>query len=287
MQKLFFDVKTRRLRAGWRILLTTTMIFLLLIISSIFFSGQLAFTTAMAVIVLFVMWISARVWDKRPFTDFGLYIDKYWVRDFAAGNGVAIMAMSAVLGILTVTGTANISGAQVEITREWVFSHASVLWLMITVSVWEEIYFRSYLIKNIEEGCSYPLLKRGGPVVAAVLISSLLFGFVHANNPNSQWISVINISVAGIVLAYPYIKTGSIAFSIGMHLSWNYFQGAVYGFPVSGLEMNETFFDIEVTGPELFTGGAFGPEGGFIGLIGIVLMALLCSLFIKLFYNKF
>lgn len=285
--KIFFEYETGRVRAGWRILLTTMMIVLLLIVSSIFFSGQVAFTTAMAVIVLVVLWISAKIWDKRPFSEFGFAINKTWLRDFAVGNGIAIAAMSAVFGILIATGNAHVSGSEAGISCEWILSLVSVLWLMLAVSIWEELYFRGYLVKNLEEGFTYPCLKRYGPVVVAVLGSSALFGFAHASNPNSQWISVINISVAGIVLAYPYIKTGSIAFPVGMHLSWNYFQGAVYGFPVSSLDMDATFLNTDVTGPELFTGGAFGPEGGLIGFIGIILMALLCSFFLKLFYNKY
>ena len=80
--------------------------------------------------------------------------------------------------------------------------------------------------------------------------------------------------------------TGSIAIPIGIHVSWNFFQGHVFGFPVSGgKDFFTTVVAIEQGGPELWTDGAFGPEAGLIGLFGFVLGALLVTVWIRVRYD--
>jgi uncharacterized protein len=158
--------------------------------------------------------------------------------------------------------------------------------LMAAVSIWEETYFRSYLITNLKEGLFGNWIGKSGAMLLAVLISSLFFGVLHFWNPNSSWISTLNISIAGMVFAYPYIATRSIAIPIGMHLSWNYFQGAVFGLPVSGTQFEHMMMIVNVTGPEAFTGGSFGPEAGASGLFGLMLLITFNEIYITLFYKK-
>jgi len=139
----------------------------------------------------------------------------------------------------------------------------SMLTLFILVGWNEEVLFRGYRLQNLRDGL---------PATWAVLISAAWFGIVHIANPNANWISAVGILLAGIFMAVPVITTGQLWFSIGLHIGWNLFEGPVFGFPVSGLT-TYTLTKISVHGPDIYTGGAFGPESGLILLPALLLGA--------------
>ena len=85
------------------------------------------------------------------------------------------------------------------------------------------------------------------------------------------------------MLGFGYVLSGELAIPIGLHITWNLFQGAVYGFPVSGFgAFGATLLSTEKGGPRLWTGGSFGPEGGLL-IPGIMLLGMsLVALWIRL-----
>jgi len=105
---------------------------------------------------------------------------------------------------------------------------------------------------------------------------------LHLGNPNATWYSAAGIFLAGLFLAYAYVRTGQLWLSMGLHLGWNFFEGVVFGFPVSGLDIYR-LLRIQVHGPELWTGGAFGPEAGLIVVPGLLLGTALIYGYTKLF----
>jgi membrane protease YdiL (CAAX protease family) len=124
----------------------------------------------------------------------------------------------------------------------------------------EELLSRGYQMQNIASGTN---------LFWGVVLSSSVFALLHLGNPNATWVSTAGIFFAGVFLAYGYIRTKQLWLSIGLHIGWNFFEGVVFGFPVSGLDIY-ALTRIEVSGPELWTGGAFGPEAGLIVNINLV-----------------
>lgn len=287
MKKLFINPEENRPRAVWRIIITTILIISLMSIWAVFFRGLFAVTLGLAIVVLSVLYIAAATIDKRDFGEFGFTLSTLWLRDFLAGNIMAALAISGILTFFVFAGFARVSlNHEAIFTGKMAAHFLKMLLLMLAVSVWEEAYFRSYLIPNIREGFRFGFINGKHAAWFAVLVSSVIFGISHAGNPNSTVVSSLNIALAGIILAYPFIKTKSIAISVGMHLSWNYFQGIVFGLPVSGLIMESSLVITQITGPEYITGGQFGPEGGAAGLIGLLLLAATCRLYLAFFYKK-
>jgi membrane protease YdiL (CAAX protease family) len=118
----------------------------------------------------------------------------------------------------------------------------------------EELMSRGYHLQTIASGTS---------LAWGWIISSAVFGVLHLANPHANLLSVAGIILAGLFLGYAYIRTGSLWLSIGLHTGWNFFEGVVFGFPVSGLPFY-TLPRISVSGPVLWTGGEFGPEAGLV-----------------------
>ena len=140
--------------------------------------------------------------------------------------------------------------------------------VFICVGIYEELWVRGYLLRNLAEGFSFINPRTG--VVLAWLLSSLLFGVLHLANPGATWLSTLNISLAGLMIGLPILLSGRLGMAIGLHITWNFAQGNLFGFPVSGHSVDVTLLAIEQSGPEIWTGGVFGPEAGLIGLFALL-----------------
>ena len=136
--------------------------------------------------------------------------------------------------------------------------------LFIVVSFHEEIMMRGYVLNNLMQSMNR---------YVALSISSVIFMSIHLLNPNVNFLSVINLFLAGIVLGIYYIHKPNLWLPIGMHLTWNFFQGPIFGFEVSGIE-TKSIIGKSIKGNEIITGGAFGFEGSIIATILIVTMIL-------------
>ena len=132
--------------------------------------------------------------------------------------------------------------------------------LFVVVSFHEEIMMRGYVLNNLMQSMNR---------YAALSISSVIFMSIHLLNPNVNFLSVVNLFLAGIVLGIYYIHKPNLWLPIGMHLTWNFFQGPIFGFEVSGIE-TKSIINQSVRGNEIITGGAFGFEGSILATILII-----------------
>lgn len=232
--------------------------------------------------ILLATYFVGRWVDRRKFREFGFHFSKTWWLDFGFGLvlGAGLMGGIFLFGLLT--GTMKLTGYFQSYLDNVHFSLGLVQFmiLFVQVGIYEEVLSRGYYFVNLAEGMNLGLIGKRNAVILTWAITSIAFGLLHLSNPNATWISTTMIMVAGLFLGLGMVLTGSLAIPIGVHISWNFFQGNIFGFPVSGMQTGVSIFVTESTGPEWLTGGAFGPEAGVMGLAAMVVGSLLILLWV-------
>ncbi len=112
-----------------------------------------------------------------------------------------------------------------------------------------------------------------GTVIWAVVLPSVIFGIVHLTNPNATLAGAAGVTMAGLLLGYACVRTRQLWLPLGLHIGNNFFQGVIFGFPVSGQSGSFHLLQSNITGPAIITGGAFGPEAGLVILPFLFLIA--------------
>ncbi len=296
MRRLFLNEEVR-LRAGWRLLV---QLLLYTVGVSLFGSFTLAalaglspgartdpspylsvlFYAGAALVATASVWACGWSLDGRPFSGFGLRLDRAWWSDLGFGLLLGALLMTGIFLVQLAAGWASVTGTFVGVEGGAFFpTILAPAALFVCVGFYEELVSRGYQLTNLAEGLNVAAVGPRGAIVLAWVLSSSVFAAVHLFNPNTGVLSTLNIFLAGMMLGAGYVLTGQLAIPIGLHTTWNFFQGNVFGFPVSGLDLvDATFLSTRQTGPDLLTGGPFGPEAGLLApaamAVGVGLIAL-------------
>ena len=284
--RIFLSPEERRLRSGWRLLgqsgsmlviavtLSITLSLLVAALASIkpdLVSGGvrtewllLAISILVALVAVTIsVWIARRALDRRAFRSLGLEWGAPAYRDLLIGFLIPLPLFALIFLAQWRLGWLEIEG--------WGWSEGNLASTLIGVALglagflavgfYEELLFRGYYLQNLRDGTGLGL---------ALFLSSAIFALAHLGNFSASVASTAGILGAGYFLAYGWLRTSSLWLPIGLHIGWNFFQGPVFGFAVSGSTTPSVVVHT-VEGPELLTGGGFGPEAG---LIVLPLMAL-------------
>lgn len=278
LERIFMSADQPRLRAGWRLLIQTILFFLFGIIIVILAAslgldnGGLVFGNVLNFIAVTGSVYIARRWlDKMSFESLGLKLSQQALVDILVGIGITVVQMGLIFVAMLGLGWLRFEGFAWEFDPiNTVFTGVLTFLIGFIFVGWnEELLSRGYHLQTIASGIN---------LFWGVIISSAVFGLLHLANPSASWVSTAGIFFAGIFLAYGYIRTKQLWLPIGLHIGWNFCEGVVFGFPVSGLDVY-ALTRIEVTGPEIWTGGPFGPEAGLIVLPALVIGAVLIYLY--------
>jgi membrane protease YdiL (CAAX protease family) len=318
MANPFYNATQGRMRAGWRIVLHMLMFLVLTFIAGIlvslvamlfslgsvdFSSGNTQELTAQLTRAVSASWVTVliqpffsagagilalflagRWFDKRKLADFGFHFNGKWWVDFAFGCSLGAVLMLLIFLVELAAGWVTISETFSQGPGTLLPFGVLILGAFlnyIAVAINEESLSRGYQTRNMAEGFRFGKISPRTALLIGYLISSSIFGCLHLMNPNTSWMSTVNLIVAGLLLGAGYVLTGELAIPIGIHLTWNFFQGNVFGFPVSGTSHAATFIAIQQGGPTVWTGGDFGPEAGIIGLLAMVLGIGLIYLWVR------
>jgi hypothetical protein len=223
---------------------------------------------ASLLVVLVITWAFRRFLDGDTLLGLGLQAGKRWSREIGTGLALGLLLMAFIFGLEWALGWVRVEGfawqRQPPMTLFGILLGYASFYTVVAFS--EEIAFRGYILQNLRE-------EWGTPV--ALLASSLLFALLHGLNPHFTPLALVGIALAGVFMAYGYLLTGSLWLPIAFHFTWNFAQGPLFSFPVSGLASEGLLLLERGDSPSLITGGAFGPEGGLLGVIAILLGLLL------------
>ena len=209
--------------------------------------------------------VVARYIDQRSLADYGFRERTVWGRDLVVGAGLALIAQTVAVGVALSVGWAVVVDTTVAGSEGFVLGLVGALFLFGVVGFYEELVARGVVLKNVAEG--FASFGTVPAVLAAVIISSAVFGIVHLANAGASLVSVVVIAVIAITVAASYVLTGRLGLAIGFHTSWNISMGVLFGQPVSGIDLPAHILALDVTGPTSWTGGAFGFEAGFLGVV--------------------
>lgn len=188
---------------------------------------------------------------KLPFSGLGLSL-KGWGRSLLRGALFVVFLYVVGFGLSLLLGAVEVVG--------FLFSPISLLvslLLYFFVAVTEEVIGRGFILGRMLDG--------GINKFVALFISAVLFSLMHLFNPNFAFVPFLNIMLAGCFLGASYIYTRNLCFPIALHWFWNWIQGSVLGYKVSGNEFsNENLLILHFPEENLINGGTFGFEGSIL-----------------------
>lgn len=189
------------------------------------------------------LWESLRTWGLRP--------GPAWPAEAALGLALGPLLFGLVFGVGVAAGW--VQGVSVEADG---LAMLQGLLVTLLVAFSEEVLMRGYVLQT--------LLPAWG-LRASLLLQAGIFAVLHGLNPGMSPAAVVNLAVSGLVFGYAWKATGRLWLPIGLHLSWNFAEGPLFGFPVSGMPF-PSLLHHQVVGPAWAMGGPFGPEAGLLGL---------------------
>jgi len=221
--------------------------------------------------------VSWWVWrGQNPIKGLGLWLHPWAILDLAAGAVISLIAMLGIFMIEWLLGGIRLDGAVVD--------PASLLEsakYMAVGAAFEEFLSRSLqlngfqivlgLLLGLVLGGRRSLGERldrglGWAAWPAVLVGAAVFGYLHFTNPDATWFSVFGNALGGLMYGIAFLGGRNVWLPLGLHFGWNFVQGPLLGFPVSGLDQGGIVQQHPVDAVSIVTGGAYGPEAGIVGM---------------------
>lgn len=225
------------------------------------------------VFISILVFVRVKYIEKRSISTLGFSKDS-WLKKYIKGFVIGLVMMIIVVLMLCLFGCVS-----VEKNPSQPIGISAIGGVIIILIGWiiqggtEEIVTRGWLMNVL--GARYNIM-------VGLILSSVFFALIHSENPGINYVAMLNIVLVGILLGLIVINTGSLWVACGIHSAWNFAQGNIFGFQVSGNDVGiGSIVDLNLVGNEFITGGQFGPEAGMV--CSFVILALIV---IMLFLTK-
>jgi membrane protease YdiL (CAAX protease family) len=249
-----------------------TAVFLLLYIISVYLAIPLfdwtggylvGLTVGSLVASVFANSVALAIFDSGKLTDVGFPWNRDSVRNGAIGLVGGIAAALTVLCVPLLTGLAQFVPAAPDPNASWrslVFFPV----LLICGSMGEELLFHGFGFQV--------LLKRFGKFTT-ILPTGVLFGLLHASNPNASKLGIANTMAFGVLFGFAFLRSHDLWLPIGLHFGWN-FTLPMFGVNLSGITIKPTGWEILWKAGPLWSGGEYGPEASVLTSVVLILLAI-------------
>ncbi|MFA6276599.1 MAG: type II CAAX endopeptidase family protein [Pedobacter sp.] len=181
------------------------------------------------------------------------------VSGFLKGSLIGFLLIAFCVSLLLLNGNVVFSVAKISILLFFGY-----LLFFIIVAVFEELMFRSFPL--------YILAERY-PISLTIILNSVLFGFIHLANPGFNAVAMLNITLAGALFSIYTLQKRNVSWAVGIHFGWNFTQGILLGYKVSGTDTPGILLAKPV-GQNYFSGGSFGIEGSIFCTIALSILII-------------
>lgn len=206
--------------------------------------------------------------EKRNIRSIGLP-KKGSLKEFSIGLLIGFVLFLIVIFLMYIFGFAKFN-SKVNFDSIHIFILLFIGWIIQSST--EEILSR---------GWHLPIMSNKYNVKFGLIYSSMFFALLHIFNQGITFISVLDLIVFGILAGLYTLKRGNIWGACGIHAAWNCAQGSLFGLKVSGVDLSSSIFKVTTFGPDIFSGGQFGPEGSIFSTITLLVACFLIIKFMK------
>jgi len=259
----FEDVKRVGIAVGWVVLFAAIAIGITIGISEIVpgWGGREWFVTRSGIYEVIGFGVATvvvgRLLNKYSWAEMGWRKTAFPKVFVGAGLGALMAAVAIGLAVA-------LDGARVHFTGDWSLWPRVALPLIIGLvlaALGEELGFRGFPLRRLTNAIG---------VLPAMLLLAVLFGVAHAKNPSATVFSTVNVALAAIWLSFAFFSSGGMALAWGAHFGWNAALAILFDAPVSGYNFQVPVVEYTPGGHAWIDGGVFGPEGGIVSTVALV-----------------
>jgi membrane protease YdiL (CAAX protease family) len=179
---------------------------------------------------------------------------------FFAGFASAALCMGLIIAFLVATGAVLIG----PLRDGYAYFLGTGIVIQMLVGLGEELSFRSSIFQCLfDEAGFWPAALLSSAGFAALHLPSMYILGVDAAR---GLVAIGTIFLAGMALALLYAY-GGLLNAVAFHFTWNFIEYNLFSMgPLEGA------ISVTKVGPDILTGGSFGPEASLAGLIAAALL---------------